>query len=254
MKDYKTYKSSWYEFTPGWSGFQLAYYIAGYFDSKPMLQIYFIWGKLFLYLPWRHYKKVKKEKTSQEIRKDKLEVLNNKKYKPKPIYVKERYNTSETPKYSMYFYMNEFYICYGRKSKSFELPWSLNWIKTSELGKNGEWYHETKNNRMEFWDKDKWEDKLFIETYPYKYTTNMGVIQECLATIKVKEREWRWHWFTWLKWTSKIRKDIEIEFSQDIGEKKGSYKGGITTYSYNMRPNESPYECLKRMENERRFE
>ena len=51
----KTHKSTWYEFTPTWSGFHISYDIAGYYTTRAMLQIYLIWGKLFLYLPWRHY-------------------------------------------------------------------------------------------------------------------------------------------------------------------------------------------------------
>lgn len=255
MKKSKIYKSSWYEFTPEWSGFNLGYHVAGYFSSKPILQIYFFWGKLFIYLPWKHYKKVKKEKTPSEIRKDKIEILNNKNYKPKDIYIKKLYDECDPPTYKMYFYMDQFVIAYGRKTKHFNLPWTLDWIRTSVLGKNNKWYHKTRKNRnMDFWDKNKWKDKLFYETHPYTYITKDNNIQKCLATIRVTEREWRWYWFKWLKLTRKIRKDIEIEFSDDIGEKKGSWKGGVLGCSYSMKKNETPYECLKRMENERKFE
>ena len=72
MKEKKTYKSSWYEFTPTWSGFAIIYNLAGYFTPKPMLQLYIIWGKLFIYFPWRHYKKIKREKTLKEQRNDKM--------------------------------------------------------------------------------------------------------------------------------------------------------------------------------------
>ena len=60
MKEKKTYKTKWFEFTPDWSGFSLRYQLSGNYDTKPVLQIYLIWGKIFLYMPWVHYKKVER--------------------------------------------------------------------------------------------------------------------------------------------------------------------------------------------------
>lgn len=252
MKEKKTYKSSWYEFTPDWSGFALRYELSGYYDYKPVLQIYFIWGKLFLYLPWRHYKKVKRDKTIKEKRKDKLDKLSGKVIKE--VYKKELYYDSEPPRYGIYFYMNQFGINIGEKTKLYDLPWSLDWIRTSALKIDGTWISENKNNRnCEFWDDTKWKDILFIEKYPYRYITKDGTLQECDATIKVNEREWRWKWFKWLKYTGKTYKTIEVNFSKEIGEKVNSWKGGTTGCSYEMKKNETPYQTLKRMENERRF-
>ena len=252
MKEHKTYKSKWYEFTPTWSGFHLSYHLAGYFHSIPMLQIYFIWGKLFLYLPWRHYKKVEIKKNLKEIRKDKLNFIKGKEIKK--VYKKELYNENDPPRYGIYFHMNEFCINYGKKYKQYDLPWCLDWIRTSALTKDGKWLHETKHNRnMNFQDEDKWKDILFSETYPYIYITQNNEEQQCLATIRVEEREWRWHWFKWLKYPRRISKDIDIEFSDEIGERKGSWKGGVTGCGYEMKPNETPYETLKRMEKERKF-
>ena len=102
----------------------------------------------------------------------------------------------------------------------------------------------------------KYKDKLYSETHPYKYITTSNEIQECTATITVEEREWRWSWFRYIKWIKfmkKIKKDINVEFSEDIGEKKGSWKGGVTGTNFKMLPNETPYEALKRMEKTRKF-
>ena len=63
MKEKKRYKNKWFEFTPGWSGLYLRYQLSGYYDTKPVIQIYFLWGKLFLYMPWTHYRKVERKKT-----------------------------------------------------------------------------------------------------------------------------------------------------------------------------------------------
>ena len=250
----KTIKTRYFEFTPTWSGFDIKYHVAGYFDQKPMLQIYFIWGKLFLYLPWKHYKKVERESTLKEKRNDKLLTIANPEYKPKKRYCKVPYDECDPPRYGFYFYMNGLWFALGEKTKSYDLPWALDWIRTSCLTKDNTWLHETKNNRnMEFWNVEKWKDILFYETHPYTYTTKSGEIQNCIATIKVQEREWRWKWFKWLKLTKKVRRDIEVDFSEDIGEEKGSWKGGTVGCDYQMLPNETPFDTLKRMEKERKF-
>lgn len=254
MNNKKTYKNKYFEFTPEWSGFNIQYHVAGYFDSRPHLQIYFIWGKLFLYLPWIHYKKIEVEKTDVEKRKDKLSKLENPKFKEKKKYIKDIYDQCETPSYGIYFHMNQLGISIGENVKLYDLPWYFEWIRTSALGNDGKWYHETRKNRnMNFYDMDKWNDILYHETVPYKYTTKYGVEQNCLATIRVEEREWRWKWFTWFKYFSKVRRDIEINFNDDIGERKGSWKGGVTGCSYTMLKNETPLDCLRRMERERIF-
>jgi len=250
----KTIKTKYFKFTPTWSGFDIKYHIAGYFESKPMLQIYFIWGKLFLYLPWKHYKKVERESTLKEKRNDKLSVITNPEYKPKKKYYKIPYNECDPPRYGVCIHMDSLCFALGDKTKIYDLPWALDWIRTSCLTKNNTWIHETKNNRgMNFWDIEKWKDTLFIENHPYRYITKSGEIQDCIATIKVREMEWRPKWFKWLKWTRKVHKDIEIDFSDDIGEKKGTWKGGCTGCSYQMLQGETPYETLKRMERERKF-
>lgn len=253
MKEHKTYKGSWYEFTPGWSGFHLLYDVAGYFTSHPMLVIYFIWGKFFITLPWKHYKKVEREKTLKETRAEKLKILKNPNYKPKKVYRKEQYDECEPPSYGIYYHMDQIGIRYGTKVKLYDMPWAFDWIRTSCLKKDNTWETETRKNRKEFWNEDKWKDILFNEQYPYIYVKNDGTIQKRIATIKVEEREWRLKYFKWFKFIRKVRRDIDINFDKEVGEREGSWKGGTLGCSYEMKKGETPYDTLKRMEKERKF-
>jgi len=253
-KDEKTYIGKNFEFTPGWSGFHIKYKLAGYFDERPCLMIYFIWGKLYLFLPWRHYKKIEVKKDKSEIRRDKLKILSEPKFKEKKKYEKELYDECDPPEYGCYFYMRQFGVCYGGKTKLYDLPWYLDWVRTSALGIDGTWFHETPKNRdLEFYDSNKWSGILYSESFPYKYVSKYGEEQKCTATIRVVEREWRWKWFKWLKLIRKVDKDIDITFSDDIGDRKGSYKGGTIGCGYGMLKGETPYETLRRMERERKF-
>ena len=141
----------------------------------------------------------------------------------------------------------------GNKLLAFYSPFSLDWVRTSYLKKDNTWENEYKGNRKDYYDKEKWKDVLFEETYPYVYTLKNGQVQEREATIRVDEREWRMRWFKWLSFTKKVIKTIDVEFNDEVGERSGSWKGGTIGCSYEMLPNETPYECLKRMEKERKF-
>lgn len=62
------------------------------------------------------------------------------------------------------------------------------------------------------------------------------------ATTRIEEREWRKGegWFKWLSWFRKpiIQRSLNIEFSDETGEEKGSWKGGTMGHSISMLPDE----------------
>jgi hypothetical protein len=148
----------------------------------------------------------------------------------------------------------------GRKWKTITMPWDMTWIRTSTLMKNGhDWFHETKNNRVN-WTKDvdgimigsyDWLEKnKWKETYPYVDSYDNTTVS---ATISVTEREWRPLGFKWTKMFADVIKSIYVDFDKEVGKEKGSWKGGCTGCGYDLLSNETPYECLKRMEKERTF-
>ena len=95
------------------------------------------------------------------------------------------------------------------------------------------------------------ENKL-VNVHTYNYTDAYdGEIIPC--KYWVEEREWRPKWLTWIGLFKDVKKYIEIEFDKEVGKKKGSWKGGCIGCSYDLKPGETPEECLKRMEKERKF-
>lgn len=147
----------------------------------------------------------------------------------------------------------------GRKWKTISMPWELTWVRTSHTLKDGTLFNETKKNRV-IWKEDK-DGKVYgshdwlnlnkwSETREYIDASDNSVTN---ATISIREMEWRPLWFKWTKLFSKIRKSIDIEFEMEVGKEKGSWKGGVTGCSYDLRSNETPYECLMRMQKERKF-
>lgn len=93
----------------------------------------------------------------------------------------------------------------------------------------------------------------------YTYVLKSGETQKRTATYCVCEMEWRWRIFhraykLGLKIGPKIvKRCILVEFSDEVGERTGSWKGGTIGCGYELLTGESATDCLRRMERERKF-
>lgn len=240
-EDYQKWVSFYPKSSKG-NGFYLTYENNGYFDPRPQINTnlttllllvlpfislwlipislilcFYSWGNLYIHLP----------------------------------YDTGRGNTSESKTYGLMFYHidsgfpNQFWVR-GFHKLSFDFPWAYNHLKTEYLLKDG-WKKEEKGD--DFWDSDKWSDKILYEVYDYAYQLNSGDIQNRKATIHQVKRYWK----RWFGLQIKSRHVIEINFNEEVGERTGSWKGGVIGCNYTLNPNETPFECLKRMEVERKF-
>lgn len=88
------------------------------------------------------------------------------------------------------------------------------------------------------------------ETYPYRYLLQSGEVQHRLATIYVERRT---RTMVWLPFIRRTAYWMNVHFNDEVGERSGSWKGGCIGCSYEIRADETPRECLKRMELERKF-
>ena len=159
------------------------------------------------------------------------------------------------------------YLRWGRRHKFIYLPWAWEWVRTSYLLKDGTWLDELRSDRPAINGKsphktnfDHWqairairEEREWTETHPYRYTLRSGQVQECEATIAVQQAECRWRWLLWCPWFGRISKAIDIRFSAEVGERAGSWKGGTIGCGYSLAEGETPLQCLRRMERERKF-
>lgn len=145
------------------------------------------------------------------------------------------------------FYWIDSSLCleWGQWRKYLHMPWEWAHVRHEVLYPDG-----LRKPVGDSWDK---EDGRVIETHPYTYTRKSGEVQEREATIYTEEREWRWRWFKWLPFPRRIRRSISIDFNQEIGERTGSWKGGVVGCGYSVKPGETPLETLRRMESERVF-
>lgn len=160
------------------------------------------------------------------------------------------------PKYGIAIHGNTFWIYKGGKGNlnggnkwwTWDIPLlTKEWVRTSILLKDNTWEHESKGNSKKFYS-DEWKSKQKVWEYSYEDNTDGEIIP---TKVHVEEREWRPKWLTWTKFFRDIHRTIDVEFLKECGRGKGSWKGGVTGCSYRLLKNETPMDCIKRMEKER---
>lgn len=181
------------------------------------------------------------------------------------IYLHLPYNTgkgdeAENPSYGLNTYTNgkivtELWLVWGKKRNHIDLPWALQWFRTSTLLRDGNWFDEVKGKRLGWGSKgygsyDWLEENKHKETYLYTDNYDKSIVN---ATITVREREWRPRWFKWTNLFAKTCRDIDINFDKEVGREKGSWKGGVLSCNFEIKNGETPLQTLKRMEKERKF-
>lgn len=91
------------------------------------------------------------------------------------------------------------------------------------------------------------------ETHDYTYTLASGEVQRRKATILHERVTLGRNILSHLGWPKRVKHAISVEFSGEVGEETGSWKGGTVACGYNMEPGETPLAALRRMEREREF-
>jgi hypothetical protein len=239
MKEKKIYRKSFkdLELVFWWGArFDFSFEICDYFDNRPVVNLCPGFFTFKIHLPFRN-------KWTDEC---------------------------DPPKWGVAIHNNTFWIHKGGKGNmnggnkwwTAYMPWSWQWHRTSLLLKTeppnktfnlvGPWEHELRRNRKDFY-KETWKKLRWQETHPYSYTLKSGKVQNVNATIHIVEREWRMHWFQWIKWIRQVQRVIEVEFDAEVGERTGSWKGGVLGCNYPILENETPVGCLRRMERDRKF-
>lgn len=78
-----------------------------------------------------------------------------------------------------------------------------------------------------------------------------------VARVNIEERTWirgKWKWLRsilqFIPGCKLVKRYMEIEFRDEVGSKKGSWKGGILGMGFDMKPNESLDECFARFQKE----
>lgn len=152
------------------------------------------------------------------------------------------------------------HFSWGRKYKIVQLPWSMVHIDSKHmiLLQNGSWEMmpswRAENHRFISNPEDRLSSPKWTAEYPYKYMLHNGEVQNVTATVDVSRRVWRRRWLpAWFPFFQSKCTSIGVNFSEEVGEARGSWKGGCTGCGYEMKPGETPRDTLMRMQDERRF-
>lgn len=186
--------------------------------------------------------------------------------------IRSKYNEAFPPQYGFYWFSEgsviptSLWFRFGKDDGTragnhtlcIYMPWDKDWVRTSYLLAGGRtWAHDTYKKKIKDTYAKEFTDQLYCLYMPYTYIVNKGKPQEekqiTTAKITVREREWRWRAFKWLPYPRWVVKCIEVEFAEEMGPERGSWKGGVTGCSYAMRKGESAIQCFLRMESERKF-
>ena len=213
----ESYEGKWGYFSPRF-GFGLMLNRGGYFDQRYSVTIHFIWGLFNLILPI---------KTSIP-------------------------EGCDPPRYGIQIHSGTLWLHLGGDMREDINQCDSRWI-TWELP-FVTWIHEwhkmaDQNKQWVLYDFDKSANE-YTETHSYKYKLKSGDVQEVDATCSVRWRSWHRKWAPFIKKESRC---INITFSDEIGERTGSWKGGTIGCDYELIEGESILACLRRMEKERTF-
>lgn len=160
------------------------------------------------------------------------------------------YWSTHPRQYGAYLFENHLYFKLGpqtndsltTKSWSCFLPWGeWRFVRFSLYGLNGEhfWTQAGDGRGARNWDEQSAQEKL-VPKHVFQFLDYDG--ERIEATTHIEEREWK-RGEKWCKWLSlfyapKVRRSLDIEFSKEVGDRKGSWKGGIMGTGIDLLPGE----------------
>lgn len=146
-----------------------------------------------------------------------------------------------------------------RQSHSWYWPWELRHHLTEILehkanlpGLARPIWNDKGKKFLDSYEAREAAQKSVSETYDYTYTLKSGEVQHRKATVYVDRMTWRARWWPLIP-IQKVQVCISVSFDKEVGEVAGSWKGGCVGCGYEMNLGETPLECLRRMEKERKF-
>lgn len=156
------------------------------------------------------------------------------------------------PEWGWSFFMDSLHCHWGYRSRLIGLPFLRCYFEKREYLTQDQktvTYVEQNGGRGKYRQDEEIEKAKVSRQFAYRYVCRDGEVQNVIATVFVDRMTWR------RKWTPLrlVRTSIDVSFSKEVGEGRGSWKGGCIGCGYDMRPGETAEQCLRRMEQDRSF-
>jgi hypothetical protein len=140
------------------------------------------------------------------------------------------------------------------------MPWTFDWYQTSYLVLDPcilvlFWLDDTKGAKIRI-DRfsEGFKEYDYKQTFPYLYILKNGTAQHRYATVRQEKRLWRRRCLPFTNLFCLRNHTLSVDFDREVGERAKSWKGGTLGCSWNMLPGESSEQALRRMEATRRFD
>jgi hypothetical protein len=162
---------------------------------------------------------------------------------------------TDAPRYGISYHNDTFWIHYGAdKWYTIDMPWQWEIVRHDLLLPDGSVYHRNKypvytlsqkKNHVSWYDvfeKYCQEKNAQVEVAKFVdliHHTRRGARQSATIRLAGEEREWRWKWFKWLPFPRMIQRTVNCDSDVELGEKVGSWKGGLMGWSCEWRKDES---------------
>lgn len=148
---------------------------------------------------------------------------------------------------------------FSDKSKMYWYPWHPHLIRHDLLKPDGSLYHRNHSSKVRdsvYWyqvlDKLKQQfpnqeiDSPLTETVKITHITSSGSKQHATITLTGEEREWRPKWTRYLPFNKHTQRTVNCSSDIELGEKAGSWKGGLMGWSCEWRHGESMTDAFYR--------
>lgn len=152
----------------------------------------------------------------------------------------------------------DIHLAWKQGYKIIRMPWGWRDYRREYLGTDGLFYpdgaqadhysrHINSRKPLPPMGPPEW-----TAVYPFHYMTDQGDAQHVNATVKRSRTRRTWRLFG-LPVKRRIGHEIDVAFDDEVGNQRGSWKGGTVGCGYDMKPGEMPRGTLRRMQRERRF-
>lgn len=135
------------------------------------------------------------------------------------------------------------------KSWSCFVPWkSWRHIRHSIYDTKGCLFYQYYNGDDALGFTHMYEQRQLCPSIKFQFEDYDGKV--IVASTVIEEREWKKgeKWCKWLSWfiAPKVKRTLDIQFSEEVGPEKGSWKGGTIGHSIEMLPGEDHVAAFKR--------
>lgn len=165
-------------------------------------------------------------------------------------------STLDNPAYGFSGDQNALHLSWGCRTRIIWSPFGREVLHRQWLAANGSW----KDGRLPH-EGAEVEVQPWSTTHPYHYMLDSGEVQSVTARVRRLRSTLGYRCFGGPRLRAFLQRlapkkavhTIDIEFSDELGARRGSWKGGCVGCSYEMKPGETPVQTLMRMQRERRF-